>query len=44
MVREPETRVTVASPPTAWAISAHSVLVELSIQMGDVGRLKSGAS
>src|SRR5882757_4736905 len=40
--REPVIATTLASPPRAAAISAHSALVELSIQIGAVGRLSSG--
>ena len=42
MAREPVIVTTLASPPSAAAISAHSVLVELSIQMGELARLSSG--
>ena len=41
---EPLMRVTSASPPTASAIARQSTPVELSIQMGAVARLSSGAS
>ena len=43
MVIEPDLLQTIESPPTASAISWHSLLVELSIQMGDVSRVRQGA-
>ena len=44
MAREPVRATMRSSPPTAAAISAHSAPVELSIQIGAVGRLRSGAT
>ena len=43
MAMEPDLLQTIESPPTASAISRHSVLVELSIQIGDVSRVRQGA-
>jgi hypothetical protein len=42
MARDPVIATTRSSPPTARAISAHSALLALSIQMGDVRRLSMG--
>ena len=41
---EPDLAQTTSFPPTAAAISSHSVVVELSIQIGAVARDNTGAS